>query len=396
MTEREYELEYIQEDILPMTSGLKLRCGRDEFLAGILAADAVVPATSTKPILTHLLIDATSGRLEIVATDLQVGLRSIVEQVEIERPGQAVVLARQLGAILKESRSRSVVLELETREEASQLRVELADGDYRIPAVVGEQYPPVSFFPADAVCVKLPTQRFEEMIRQTIFAVDKDRTSAVLSGLFLSVGDGEIVLAATDGKVLCEAVERGDGYRVEPMQVIVPAVTIGHLHRILLATKPAEVEIGFGGKLVFARIRHGEIPGLQVELTSRLVEGNFPPYRNALPSQAASSVGFETQELASAVRRTALMTSNTNRGIVMQLASGQAVLSNLNYTQGSARIPVTCTYQGGNVRMGINAQYLGEVLKVYKAPRVEIEIAKGLIMREPGVTFLIMPISLPN
>jgi DNA polymerase III subunit beta len=381
-------------------TSLKIRCEREDFLAAIQAADAVVPANSAKPILTNLQLDATAERLEVIATDLQVGLRSIVRKVEIERTGQAVVQARQLASILKESRSSTVTLELDHREEQSQLKIILADGDYQIPAVVGESFPPVSFFPTNATVIPIAAVRLEEMIRQTVFAVDRDRTSAVLSGLYLSVGDGEFILAATDGKVLCEAVEKSPtAYQLpESVQAIVPAMTINHLQRILLATRPETVQIAFASKLIFVRISLGpmEGPGLQVELTSRLVEGNFPPYRNALPAKSPASVTFSTSELASGVRRTALMTSNTSRGIVLTLANDQAVLSNLNYANGSARIPLSCTYHGSNVRLGINAQYLGEVLKVYKSERIEIEMAKGLIMREAGVTYLIMPISLPN
>jgi DNA polymerase III subunit beta len=378
---------------------LKIRCERDDFLAAIQAADAVVPANSAKPILTNLQLDATNERLEIIATDLQVGLRSIIRKVDIERTGQAVVQARQLASILKESRSQSVVMELDRKDDQSQLVINLSDGDYQIPAVVGEAFPAVSFFPNDAPSITVQAARLEEMIRQTIFAVDRDRTSAVLSGLFVTVGEGELVIAATDGKVLCEAVEKDPAYRLnESLQAIVPAVTINHLHRILTATRPESVQIAFASKLIFMRISLGPADGngLQVELTSRLVEGNFPPYRNALPGKAPASVIFDSAELASAVRRTALMTSNTSRGIVLNLAPEQAVLSNLNYTNGSARIPVSCAYQGAAVRFGINAQYLGEVLKVYKGSKIEVEMAKGLIMRESGVTFLIMPISLPT
>lgn len=383
--------------MLTTTTALKIRCDRDDLLAAIQAADTVVPTNSAKPILTNLQLDATNDRLEIIATDMQVGLRSIIKKVEIDRTGQAVVLARQLAGILKESRSNTVTMELDHRDDQSQLKISLSDGDYQIPAVVGESFPAVSFFPTDVPAIPIKAARLEEMIRQTNFAVDRDRTSAVLSGLNLTVGDGEFVLAATDGKVLCEAVEKHADYKLsEPVQAIVPAATINHLHRILTATKPETVQVAFASKLIFIRISLSSASALQVELTSRLVEGNFPPYRNALPGKSPSSVTFDTADLASAVRRTALMTSNTSRGIVLNLDRDQALLSNLNYTNGSARIPITCAYQGPAVKLGINAQYLGEVLKVYQAPKIEIEMSKGLIMREPGVTFLIMPIGLPS
>src|SRR5476651_1847541 len=120
------------------TPSLKIRCERETLLAAIQAADAVVPANSAKPILTNLQLDATNNRLEVIATDLQVGLRSVIMKVEIEHPGQAVVQARQLASILKESRSRTVTMELDRKDEHSQLQVVLTDGDYQVPAVVGE------------------------------------------------------------------------------------------------------------------------------------------------------------------------------------------------------------------------------------------------------------------
>lgn len=374
-----------------------IRCEREALLAAIQAADAVVPTSSAKPICTNLQIEAKQGRLEIIATDMQVGLRAIVKAVQVDETGETIVAARQLGGILKESRSRDVGLNVVRREDHSHIAINLSDGDYQVPVLVGETFPTVSLFPIDAPTVRLDAERCEEMIRQTIFAVDKDRTSAVLSGLLVSVGNGELVMAATDGKVLCEAVAKDPSFAIEhPLQVIVPAVTINHLSRILQSTKPKVLDIAFAGSVIFFRVVAGGGSALEVELTSRLVEGNFPPYRNALPSSSNTAVVFETAELASAVRRTALMTSNTARGIVMSLDQGQAVLSNLNYTNGSAKIPVSCRYDGNAQRLGVNAQYLGEVLKVYKSPSIRIELTRGLIMREDGVTYLIMPISLPN
>lgn len=383
-------------------SALQLQCEREHMLAAIQAADAVVPSNSTKPILTNLLLDAKDDLLEIVATDLQVGLRSKVRKVQVRGAGQAVVQARQLAVILKESSSPTVSLSLEGKGDQRLLHIALADGDYQIPAIVGETFPAVSFFPTDVRAIPMTGARFEEMIRQTVFAMDKDRTSAVLSGLVVSVGNGELVIAGTNGHVLCEAIEKGSDYAGETVQAVVPSMTIGHLQRILGTTHPDRVELAFAGKLVFARLSMPD--GLEVELTSRLVEGHFPPYRNALGGTAPATVTFPTAELASAVRRAALMTNQTSRGIVMTLERDQAVFSNLNYTNGSARIPVSCQYTGSPTKLGINAQYLGDVLRVYKSDSITIELSRGLIMREPAskdapassATYLIMPISLPS
>jgi len=387
-------------------SALKVRCERADLLTALQAADAVVPSTSAKPILTNLQLAAGKDGLEILATDLQVGLRAVLRRLETEAAGQVVLPARQLVGILKESRSPTVKLQLEQEEGRSQVRLDLADGDYQLPAVIGETFPSVSSFPDEGVRITVPGETLERMIRKVSFAVDRDRTSAVLSGVSIAVGEGELVLAATNGMVLAEAVETGDSYQLpEAIQAIVPAATISHLSRILQTAKPEAVEIAIAGKLVFVRVTvaSGEAGGagnIQVELTSRLVEGSYPAYRNALPTASQTKASFRADELASAVRRTALMTSSASRGIILDLAADEAVLSNLNNTSGSARIPISCSYQGAGEKLGINAQYLADVLRVFDGDELSMELngaGKGVIIREEaGVTFLVMPLRLPS
>lgn len=376
---------------------LHIRAERDRLLAAIAAADAVVPTTSTKPILTHLLLAATAGQLEVTASDQQVGLRAVVTGVEVPTPGMVVVAARQLAMILKESSSPAAELQVIRSGDSFQLAVRLGDGDYQLPLIVGETLPPVSFFPADAKAVVIGGKRFEHMLRQTSFAMDKDRSSPVLSGMQLAITAGELCLAATDGKVLAEAVEKDAGIvspEGENFQAVLPYGTVQHLSRILTGNQPERVHLAFAQKLVFVRLR---LAGdLTVDLTSRLVEGSFPAYRMAISTVATSAVTFDTPVLASAVRRVSLMVSASNRSIVLNLERDQAVLSNIPGAGGNARIPVACQYAGNPVRLGINAAYLGDVLRIYGSERLGIELGRGLIMREPGATYLVMPISLPS
>ena len=379
---------------------LHLSADREHLLAAVAAADAVVPSASSKPIYTNLLLEAKAAHLEIHANDGQVGLRSLVRRVTIEGQGQVVVNSRQLTMILRESASPSVTIVEEVRGEQTVLAIRLADGDYHVPLVIGETFPPVSFFPADVVPFTLPAAKLEEMLHKTTFAMDKERTSPTLSGLSMVIGKGRLVVAATDGKVLAEAIHQGSCFTLanvdDTLPVVLPAVAVNHLGRIL-GTAPGrdqEVQFAFAGKLMFVRLALAD--GLQVEFTTRLVEGTFPAYQGALASSTGQiAITFHTSQLAGAVRRVSLMTQQASRAIVMQLDRDQAVFSNMNYTNGSARIPVPCQYEGAPAKFGINSQYLQDILKVYAGDHIGIEIARGLIMREPGITYLVMPISLP-
>ena len=388
-----------------MSTGFHLRCQRAELVQSLAAADAVVPSSSAKPILTNLLLVAHSDHLEIAATDLQVGLRSILSSVEVLIPGQVVVPARKLVAVLKESRSTSVELNIEENGDTIQLIINLADGSYRIPTVVGEVFPQVTAYPTEGTVVKMPGDKFSQMIKKTLFAVDRERTSAVLSGVYLSVTADAVLFAATDGKVLAEF-EHNISTQVteaEGLQTIVPANTMFHLQRVVDASGGGSVELALVGKLIFIRMyitsESSEQDLIAVELTSRCIDGTYPSYRNALPSQSSQTVTFQREELSSAVRRTALMTSLASPGIVLSFDRGEAELNNLFNNSGSAKIPLHCRYDGEAQKFGLNASYVSNVLKVLTVKEVIFELhgpGRGIITRDDESVFLIMPISIPN
>jgi len=379
-----------------------VRCQRPDLLVALQAADAVVPANSAKPILTNLLLDADRDELRIVATDLQVGLRAVVRRFRCEEAGQLVVPARKLVNILKESASTDVSCELVEEEDRHLVLIELDDGTYRVPAVIGEAFPEVSAYPADAPAAVLPAGDLERMIRKTLFAVDRERSSAVLSGLLLHAAAGRVEMTATDGKVLGEAV--GEDFELrgtEELAAILPAATVNHLSRII-GLAVGQVELAIAGNLLFARCAIGEEDGdglIQIELTGRCIDGSYPPYQSALEPKDGATVRFRTAEVASAVRRAALLTNTGSRGIVLDIDREQALISNLNHSAGTADIPVGCSYDGEPTRVGMNAGYFGEVLRAFDSDEIAIEIAgsgRGLVMRDGDATYLIMPITLPS
>lgn len=393
----------MKEESLTIERTFQIRCPRADLLLSLQAADAVVPSSSANPVVNNLKLKTQDKQLEVLATDTQVGLRALVRRIDVDADGEVIIPARQLVSILKESASTDVQMTLMQDEGQQQLQIKLSDGDYNLPIIASDTFPSISHFPDSGETLQIPSQTLERMIKQTSFAVDRDRTSAVLSGVYLAARDGEFILAATDGKVLAESVDRHDMYGAsEELQAIVPAVTINHVSRILNADANTDVDISVQKKLIFIRstIGGGEAGSgsIQVELSSRLVEGSYPSYRNAIASDAQSQVSFDTRALLSAVRRTALMTSAASRGIVLQLGAKEAILSNLNHTAGSARIPLPCAFDGGEERLGMNAGYLSEVLKVLGTDQCRIELngpGKGMIIRSDNCCFLIMPITLP-
>ena len=384
---------------------LHIRCDREDLLASLQVASTVVPSNSARPVLTNILFRATNDQIEILATDSHIGLRIVIRRLEALMAGEAIVSVRQLLSILKESSSSQVELLVSHSDDGrSRLQIILSDGRYTIGTVIGDTFPEIGTFPSHGdQRIVLPGGECEWMLRKTSFAIDKDRSSVVLSGLFFMVEDGSCVMTGTDGKVLSEAVLDCEQFS-EVFQAVLPSSTVQHLQRILQHDGSGDVEIQVDKKVVFIRttIKNKDRDGvgsIQIEITSRLVDGIYPSYRNVLPREPRATITFKTDELHSAVRRTALMVDGTTKGVIIDMVQDQAILRNMVATGGNAEIPITCQNEGSPERIGLNAGNLLNILRVYEQESVSLELnneGKGIILREPGMTYLIMPITPPK
>ncbi|MFW5845036.1 MAG: DNA polymerase III subunit beta [Planctomycetota bacterium] len=382
---------------------IDVQCIREDLLNALQAAEAVVPGNNIKKILSNLCLTVGDDHMVVSATDQQIGLRALVRRLQVHRPGTVLVPARQLVGILKESGSRDVRIHVGESGDGQLLHIDLQDGQYHLPVFPSEEFPVISGFPEESTPIPVAAADLERMIRCTLFAVDKDRSSAVLSGVYCAIAEEEFLLTATDGKVLVEARRRDPVYGSLPdTSLIIPALTVNHLSRLLGSHQQGDVALAVAKNLIFVRaVLRGSEEGapIQVEINSRLIEGVYPSYRNAIPTQSEDAVGFRSAELATGLRRTVLMTSSANRGIVMTIGRDGAMLSNLSHSTGTAEIPVPCRYDGAEQRIGMNASNLQEILRVYRREELSLELngrGRGMIIRDDDETYLIMPITLPN
>jgi DNA polymerase-3 subunit beta len=383
---------------------LAITVSRKAFLAALQAVNTVVPSGTSgnvKPIHTNILLRVSSaGRIEIDGSDQQVCVRAVLEGAQVASSGSVLIPAHQLQEVLRESASPSVLLSEENQGDRQQVQVQLEDGIYHMPTMPIEQYPSILGMPENLPSVMVPAKRLVAMIRKTAFAVDREKSSPILQGVLFMATEGRFQLTATDGKVLSEAVcAEAKLLGLSGMQTIIPASGVATIARILDLGAVGDVQIlAQNGVLHLSATLDTEGTRIAIQLSGRVIEGAFPPYRPALERTPLATAGFSVKELIQAVRRTIIFGSS-NKGLVMQIEPGRAKLSNLNISDGTANIGINCQYQGEPMRLGWNAQFLQEVLKVLEQPDVTMEIngnQRGMVIREPEQTFLLMPISLPT
>ena len=355
-------------------------------LLEVLGAAAGVTAVRTpQEVLRCVRLTTTDGSLMISATDLEVALRGEVRQVEVAQGGDALVPADKLMSIARESADNTLVLEAE--EQVCHIRGE--DSHFEIYGQNPKEFPPVPDLEG-APDVELEVAVLQELIEKTIFAVAKESTRYAINGVLWEKSGKKLTLVATDGRRLARASGPVTAAGAEDARMIVPAKTVQVLQRILTHAE-GKVGVRFSGNQVVVRA------GAYV-VSSALAEGQFPDYAEVIPKDNDKKVELNTEELLSAVRRSALLTNEQSKGIRLAFGREQLVLSGRAPEQGAATISMHIDYSCEPVEIGFNPVFLIEALRVAGAPTVTLEMRDA---NRPGVfrqgqTFLyvVMPVSL--
>lgn len=367
---------------------MKININRAAFADVLGLVGSVVPSRTPKPILSCVRITAEKKEVHICATDLEVGINHIVSEVQVEQPGEAVIPADKLSAVVRESDDDVLLLEAD----GEACHISGADSRFTIFVQPPEQYPQVPG-PDGQADMTIELSNLKTGIRQCLFATAKESTRYALNGI-LWIADGKkLTLVATDGRRLARSVVRLKKAVPEDSklpQMIVPAKTMALLEKIAGRDKEIISVQHSGSQVLFST------SGLSI--ASTLVEGNFPKYEEIIPSGYDKKLNLSTATVLSAVRRSALLTSQESRGIRLAVDKGKFVFSCRVPEAGDARVEMVTDYKGKPIEIGFNPQFLIDVLRVIQTDRFEMELGQpsqpGLIKTGADFIYVLMPISI--
>jgi len=349
---------------------------------------SVVPARTPKPILRCVRITAAEKQVKICATDLEIGINYSVSEVQVEEDGEIVVPADRLAAIVRESAEEVLVVEAEE----GVCKIKGADSHFTIYGQEADQYPAVPDFDGDAD-IEISLSNLQAGIEQCLFAAAKESTRYALNGVLWEIKGKKLLLVATDGRRLARVrvnLASAANKKVEEAKIIVPAKTMSLLDRIGSSEKDV-VSV----KLVNNQIL---ISCANVVISSNLVEGNFPKYEDIIPTDYDKKLSLSTEATSSAVRRSALLTSEESRGIKLSIGKETLVFSCRAPETGDAQVEMPISYKGEPIEIGFNPQFIVDVLRVIKAKEFEFELGQsdrpGLIKSGKDFLYVLMPINL--
>jgi len=352
---------------------MKFTIAKEQILAGLQAVQNIVGNRTTLPILSNVLMHAEGNRLDLTATDLDVTIACGVE-AKVSAPGSSTLPVKRLFGICRELNGQEIEFEVGERNVCT---LSAGPSFYRINGLAAEEFPPQPKF-TEQRKVDLSQEKFRSMLRKTSFAISMDETRYVLNGIFFVLKDHKFMMVATDGRRLALVDEEVDILEASQGEFIVPTKAINELNRLLQTN--GEVEIRFTENQAAFQLK--EEKGYSVLVVSKLVDGNYPNYRQVIPAESKERIGLAREELLHALRRAELMTSEKSNSVKLSFTKNNLAITANTPEIGEARESLAINYKGHDFSVAFNPGYLMDPLKALEDDEVFLELTDEL---SPGV-----------
>jgi DNA polymerase-3 subunit beta len=367
---------------------MKISVERNQLLAPLQVAHAVVERRQTLPILANVLVTATEHGFRLSATDLEVELSVPGTLDACTTPGSTTLPARKLLDLCR-ALPDGTRLTIETSADRALVRA--GRSRFSLSTLPAAEFPGIDVN-GDALELELPQRELRRAIESTYFAMAQQDVRYYLNGMLLEIQDGRGRLVATDGHRMAVtelpvAVPGGPSRRI-----IVPRKTVIETLR-LLADDDSPAKLGIGTD-------HVTLTAAAVVFKSKVIDGSFPDYERVIPRNQDKVLDVDRLALRDALGRVAIFANEKYRSVRLQLDAGLLRLSANNSENEEAEDELEVEYSGGALEIGFNVGYVIDVLGALRSDSVRLQLAdsgSSCLMTEPAggaSRYVIMPMRL--
>ncbi|MHA3770929.1 DNA polymerase III subunit beta [Verrucomicrobiota bacterium sgz303538] len=360
---------------------MKFSVSKEKLLSGLQTVQNVVSTRTTLPILSNVLLQARDGQLRLTTSDLDVGITGATEaQVEVD--GATTLPARRLATIVRELPAADIHIEVDAKNVAS---IRCGQSFFKILGLPEEEFPPLPQF-SGAKVFTIPQQQLRDALKKTSYAISTDETRYVLNGILFSFKEGKLTMVATDGRRLALVdieIEIPAGNEAD---IIVPTKCVTELARMVgdkgdVKMSVAENQIAF------------EVDSTL--LVSKLIEGNYPNYRQVIPAETKERVTLERELFLTAVHRVSLLASEKSNSVKLVFSKNNIEIVANTPDVGEARESLPVTYKGRDFSIAFNPEFLMAPLRNLSNDEVYLdlidEMSPGVIKIQTPFLYVLMP-----
>jgi DNA polymerase-3 subunit beta len=364
---------------------VKFRCERDVLADAVGAAGrAATNRTGTLPVLAGVRLEVAGDTLTVTGTDLELTIRLSVE-VGGERDGAAVVPARLVGDIVKALPAGAVQVELGDDE----MSISAGRSQFSVRPLSLDDYPTQVEPTADPVT--LPADAMADALRQVVRAASTDDARAVLTGVLLAADDDGLRLVATDSYRLAVRDLPDTSVLASGQKVLIPGRALSELQRLMGDVDELQVRLGD---------RDATFEASGTRLSTRLIEGEFPNYRNLLPSSYPNLLTVGKAAMMEAIRRVKILAQDSTP-VRLTLGGDTVQLTAITQDVGNAAEEIDATYEGTEMTVAFNPDYLAAGIDAIDSDDVTLatmDPMKPAVLRGVGrddYLYLLMPVRVP-
>jgi DNA polymerase-3 subunit beta len=360
---------------------MKFRISKEALLEGLQKVQHVVSSRTTLPILSNVLIVAKGDRLQFTTTDLDVGITGSV-MANVDKEGATTLPAKKIVNIVRELPASEVEVTVDSKNIAT---IVSGSATFKVNGLSEAEFPPFPDFDG-AKEFKIQQSDLRDGLKKTSYAISSDETRYVLNGIYTSFRDGKMTLVATDGRRLAMAESDLEFPASHETDVIIPTKAVQELQRLLgtegelsLRLSDNQVSISVGDTL----------------LVSKLIEGNYPNYRQVIPSDANERVELPREALLDTVRRVSLLASDKSSSVKLVFADNKVEISANSPDVGEAREEMLVKYEAKQIQVAFNPEFMMAPLRNLETETVYLdlidEMSPGVIRIDGSFLYVLMP-----
>ena len=365
---------------------MKLSVTKEKLLEGLQQVQNVVSTRTTLPILSNVLLQAKENQVYLTTTDLDVGVRGSIE-ANVEKEGATTLPARRLFTIIRELPSSEVQLEVDGKNAAS---IRCGQSFFKILGLPEEEFPPLPKF-ENAKVIAIRQKDLRDGLRKTSYAISTDETRYVLNGLLFSLKESKLTLVATDGRRLAMVDIELEFPRSHETDIIVPTKAVTELQRLL--TDDGEVKVSIGSGQIAFDLNN-------TLLVSKLIEGNYPNYRQVIPTETKERVTLERETFLNSLRRVSLLASDKSNSIKLNFSKNNIEITANTPEVGEAKESLAVAYKGRDFSIAFNPEFLMAPLRNLAEDEVFLdmidEMSPGVLKIQTPFLYVLMPMRISS
>jgi DNA polymerase III subunit beta len=376
---------------------MKFVCAQSELNSQLSLVSKAVSSRPSRPVLGNVLItaDTESQSVSLVGFDEALGIQTSFE-AQVDADGTLTLPAKLLGDIVSRLPGEDITIEAE--EEEPTVALTSSSGKYQVRGLSAEDYPSLPTV-EDGQAAEVSAEALIEGLRGALFSTSSDETKQVLTGVHLMSEPELLEFAATDGHRLAvvQAAEQAPGSTADlAMNVTVPAKALRELERMLQGYNSTDpVSLKFDQTQVLFEL------GRQ-RLTTRLLEGQYPNYRQLIPKQFVRQMTLDRRQFIASLERIAVLAGQKNDIVKLSLDSAQQKLAISAEAQevGSGREEMDAQITGDELEIAFNVRYLLDGLKTFASNDVQFQCNSAtspavlVPLGELKMTYLVMPVQI--